>query len=98
MLLFFGVPANVCQYIVTGPNFGGLSAVEFGMLSFIWSYGVLNPQSHINMPFYIVAFLLGYFVLSWFGIFGQMSNIAHTVGLICGIVAGFIVGKKHPTQ
>jgi GlpG protein len=96
-IIGFALPSNLAQYYATGPNFGGISAVLFAMLAFIWSVGKFNRYSDLYLPNYLAVLLLGFFVLSWFGVFGQMSNVAHSVGLVCGLLTGFIFAKKYST-
>jgi GlpG protein len=93
----FALPSNLAQYYATGPNFGGISAVLFAMLAFVWSVGKFNRYSDLYLPNYLALLLLAFFVLSWFGLFGQMSNVAHSVGLVCGLVTGYIFAKKYST-
>ncbi len=77
--------SNVAQALVSGPNFGGLSGVVYGVLGFVWWLGWLRPQWGLGLPRSIVGFMLiwlviGYTDLLWV----EMANTAHLAGLICG--------------
>ncbi len=99
LLMIFGVSdvtANVAQYLVDGPLFGGMSGVVYALFGYVWIQGLTNPRFGIRLNPPIIYLLLGWFVICWTGIlekfFGlSVANTAHTAGLVAGIVlAGFI--------
>ena len=83
--------SNLVQLAWTGPQFGGLSGVNYGLLGFLWMrgrfdrYGVwqLNPQ--------IVQFMIVWFVLCFF--LPGVANGAHAAGLLFGMITGFTTAK-----
>nr|WP_102798558.1 rhomboid family intramembrane serine protease GlpG [Bowmanella denitrificans] len=94
LLLVFVVTAllsNYTQYLHTGPNFGGLSGVVYGVMGFVWWCGWLRPQwgLHLSKPlvgFILFWLILGYADLLWVSV----ANTAHTVGLVSGCLLALI--------
>ncbi len=85
---FIGVAANLGQYYISGPWFGGMSGVVYGYFGYLWIQRRLNPP--------VVYLLLGWFVLCWSGLLEllfslRVANTAHTAGLVSGIAVAFLV-------
>lgn len=88
LLLIFVVTAllsNYAQFLHTGPSFGGLSGVVYGVMGFVWWCGWLRPQWGLSLSKPLVGFILfwlalGYADLLWVSV----ANTAHTVGLVSG--------------
>ena len=90
------IAANLAQYFVSGPLFGGMSGVIYGFFGYVWIQGITNPHFGIRLNPAIVKLLLGWFVLCWSGllekIFGiAVANTAHTAGLASGILVALVV-------
>ncbi|MEP4892400.1 MAG: rhomboid family intramembrane serine protease GlpG [Aliiglaciecola sp.] len=109
LLLIFLVTAivpNIGQLLMSGPDFGGLSGVVYGIIGFVWWCGWLRPQWGLTLPNYIIGFsliwlVLGYVDLLWVSV----ANTAHTLGLVCGCAIAwcyvFFTQKpqnKHPRE
>ncbi|TDF36467.1 rhomboid family intramembrane serine protease GlpG [Alteromonadaceae bacterium M269] len=94
LLLIFlttAVVSNLIQYALSGPNFGGLSGVVYGLVGFVWWIGWLKPSWGINLPKPIVGFMLVWLVLGYADLLWvDMANEAHTSGLISGCLLAFI--------
>lgn len=91
ILLSTAILSNLAQLAVSGPNFGGLSGVVYGIIGFAWWCGWLRPSWQLNLPNYIVGFsiiwlLLGYLDLLWVSV----ANTAHTVGLVVGSILAWL--------
>jgi GlpG protein len=84
------VTGNLAQFWWAGPDFGGMSGVIYGLLGYVWIQGQLNPRSGLVLHQYVVIMMLAWFVLCWTGMIGSVANMAHTVGLISGVVLGWI--------
>jgi GlpG protein len=93
LFVFSAVVSNVAQLLVSGPNFGGLSGVVYGLVGCVWWLGWLKPSWGLSLPKPIVGFLLVWLVVGYLDILPvHMANTAHTVGLICGcLFAWFLV-------
>lgn len=85
--------SNVAQYLVQGPQFGGMSGVLFGLLGIIWTYKVFNPDSEFSLPKSSVTMLLVWFFLCLFGLIPNIANMAHASGLTLGMLIGIGVGQ-----
>ena len=93
-----GVLSNLGQYLWSGYNFGGMSGVVYGLLGYFWVQGKLNPQFGLELHKQIVYMMLIWFVLCWTGLLGDIANVAHTIGLLAGLLLGWIFSpnKKLP--
>ena len=83
------VAGNLAQYLWSGPDFGGMSGVIYGLLGYVWIQSQLNPRSGLILHQYVVIMMLAWFVLCWLGVIGSVANMAHTMGLIGGVVLGW---------
>jgi GlpG protein len=98
MVLVFGLAGNVAQYFFSGPAFGGMSGVVFGLLGYVWIVGKLNPRIGLALHPEIALFMGIWFVFGWvdgfLNIFGMnIANWAHTGGLLAGFAWGFVHAK-----
>ena len=84
--------SNVAQFLDTGPRFGGLSGVVYGLLGYLWIYGKLNPDSGYALRREIVIFMLAWLVICFVGLSGIVANTAHLAGLVSGCVLGAVWG------
>lgn len=87
MFLVLAVGSNMAQFLSTGPFFGGLSGVVYGLLAFIYARGI-GDQDYFQLEKGLVWFLLAWYVLCWTGLVGNVANIAHTAGLVLGFLFG----------
>ncbi|MBI2380586.1 MAG: rhomboid family intramembrane serine protease [Gammaproteobacteria bacterium] len=81
--------SNTAQYLVSGPFFGGLSGVVYGLFGFLWLRGHYDPASGLHMPRAIAALMLGWLALCYTGLLGSVANTGHTVGLLVGMIGGY---------
>lgn len=85
LFLVTAVLSNGAQLLVSGPNFGGLSGVVYGLFGFVWWLGWLRPSWGLSIQPGLVVFMLIWLVLGYTGILWvNVANTAHTVGLISG--------------
>ena len=98
LILFaiIGIIANLAQYFVSGPRFGGMSGVVYGFFGYLWIQGKFNPTFPYQLNPALVYLLLGFFVLCWSGILEllfdlRVANTAHTFGLLSGIAPAFLL-------
>jgi GlpG protein len=82
--------SNVAQYLQSGPSFGGLSGVVYGLLGYIWMQGKFNPASGLALHPQTVTMMIVWFFLCLTGVIGHVANTAHAVGLAVGIVWGYL--------
>jgi GlpG protein len=91
-LLFFvlsiGILSNLIQYYSSGPAFGGMSGVVYGLLGYTWIRS-FNVQSGYQLPKSIIGLMLAWLLLGYTGFIGAIGNAAHLSGLILGMSYGF---------
>jgi membrane associated rhomboid family serine protease len=92
-VLIYGVVGNLAQYYSSGPLFGGMSGVVYGLLGYLWMQGKFNPRFGATIPKEIVVMMLIWYFLSWTGFLGPIANMAHTGGLVVGLIWGFSQAK-----
>ena len=95
LFIFSAAISNICQLLMTGPNFKGLSGVVYALVGCFWWLGWLRPSWKISLPQPIIVFMLFWLLIGYLDILPvHMANTAHTVGLICGcLFACFLVSK-----
>ncbi len=93
LVLVFSAGSNLAQYWVSGPLFGGMSGVVYGLLGYCWIRGHFDPWSNLHVPKPIVIMMLIWLVLCFTGLVGQVANAAHVAGLVLGVVWGFLSAK-----
>ncbi len=88
MVLVLGVASNLGQYLISGPYFGGMSGVLYGLFGYIWLRGRYDPASGLALAPTTVWMMLAWYFLCLFGIIGNVANTTHTVGLVLGALWG----------
>lgn len=95
MVLVFGVGSNYGQYGVSGPYFGGMSGVIFGLFGFVMVMSRFAPASGLVMSNANAVLMLGWFVVCMTGLVGPIANVAHGLGLALGAGFGGIAVWMH---
>ncbi|MCL7944088.1 rhomboid family intramembrane serine protease [Marinobacter sp. ATCH36] len=103
LVLFVGTSllSNGLQYIVSGPLFGGLSGVVYGILGYCWLSQRRVPR--FQFPPALVTFAVVWMVIGFTPIpemlgLGRMANEAHLGGFVAGLALAVVlpVPKKAP--
>ncbi len=96
LLFVTALCSNWAQFLMVGPNFGGLSGVVYGLVGFAWLYGVLRPNEPELIAKPMVGFMVFWLILGFVDVlFIPMANWAHLGGLFSGaLVALFTVNKR----
>jgi rhomboid protease GlpG len=95
LLLVFAGLSNFGQYYVSGPGFGGMSGVVYGLLGYIWIRGKFDPGSGLFLHPSTVNMMLIWFVLCYTNLLGPVANTAHAVGLVAGMGWGYLSSLRH---
>ncbi len=93
LVLVIAGTSNVAQYLVSGPTFGGMSGVVYGLLGYIWMQGKFDPASKLSLEPQTVLFMIAWFFLCLFDLVGNVANTVHAVGLGVGITWGFVAAR-----
>ncbi len=85
LFLITALVSNLGQFIVSGPNFGGLSGVVYGLVGYVWWYGWLAPEKGLTISKPIIGILLVWLLLGFVDVLPvNMANTAHLLGLVSG--------------
>ncbi len=84
--------SNFGQYLSSGPAFGGMSGVLYGLFGYVWIRGKFDPESGLHLDPQIVVMMLVWFFLCFTPAM-QAANTAHGVGLAMGILWGFFSAR-----
>jgi len=98
LVLVIAAVSNVAQFRASGPNFGGMSGVVYGLLGYVWMQAHFNPGSQFTLQKQTVVLMIVWFFLCLSGVMGPIANTAHGVGAGVGILWGIISAKLFPTQ
>lgn len=100
LVLVIAVLSNLAQFYwpvplfgVSGkpsPMFGGMSGVVFGLFGYIWMKSRYEPESGFAMPSNLVFLMIVWFLVCFTGMVGPIANTAHSVGLMTGMVIGYL--------
>lgn len=93
LVLAIAATSNLGQYVVSGPTFGGMSGVVYGLLGYIWMQGRYNPSAGLALHPQTVTMMIVWFFLCLSGVMGDIANTAHAVGAVVGIAWGFLAAQ-----
>lgn len=98
MVVGFGIVSNLGQYLHSGPQFGGMSGVIYGLLGYVWMMGRYRSSAGLALHPQIVLLMLVWFVICLYGAMPgsavgrtlgvSVANTAHGMGLLAGVVWG----------
>ena len=92
-VLIIGVISNLAQYYWSGPSFGGMSGVVYGLLGYMWIRGKLDPYAKLILNPSVVTMMIVWFFLCLTGPMGPVANAAHAGGLVTGMIWGFLAAQ-----
>jgi GlpG protein len=93
-VLIVGALSNYGQLVVSGPFFGGMSGVNYGLFGFLWMRGKHDRFAGWQINPMIVQTMLVWFFVCYAGLVGGIANTAHGVGLVAGMAWGYISAKR----
>lgn len=83
-VLTIAVGSNLVQFWASGPNFGGMSGVVYGLFGYLWIRSRFDPWSGYYVHSGVVYLMLTWLVLCFTGVLGPIANAAHLTGLVLG--------------
>jgi GlpG protein len=95
LVLAIAAVSNVAQFFVSGPDFGGMSGVVYGLLGYVWMRGKFDPASGLFLHPTTVTMMLIWLVLCFTGLVGHIANTVHTVGLLMGMAWGYLSSLRY---
>ncbi len=102
LFLTCSVVPNVAQYLETGPLFGGMSGVVYGLVGYCWFWCRVRPGELMFPPALmgvsVIWLAIGYTPLTEVLLIGSMANSAHLFGLLMGILYAYIVLSISPAN
>lgn len=94
LVVVISILSNLAQFFWSGPIFGGMSGVVYGLLGYVWAQGKFNPGAGIGLNQSTTLMMLIWFVVCWMGLVGNIANMAHTIGLVCGVILGLFYSPQ----
>lgn len=88
LVLIIGCGSNIVQALVSGPTFGGLSGVVYGLFGYVWMKSRFQPFEGLALDQFTVLMMLAWLVIGMTGAVGPVANWVHGVGLLIGIAFG----------
>ena len=85
-ILLTAIVSNVAQYAISGPRFGGLSGVVYGMFGYVWLMGRVAPEFGLQISRESAMMMTVWLIVCWFGVVGQVANVCHVMGLAMGLL------------
>jgi GlpG protein len=85
LVLVMAAASNFGQYVASGPRFGGMSGVDFGLFGYLWMKSRYAPEEGFFMPQHVVVQAMIWMGLCIVGFIPHIANTAHTVGLVTGM-------------
>ncbi len=83
------IVSNTSQFIDSGPLFGGLSGVVYGLFGIAVVVAWKNPRHPLFLPSGLIGFMLAWLLLGYTGwLWVNIANTAHTAGLVAGLAVG----------
>lgn len=97
-VLMVAIPSNVLQFAVSGPSFGGMSGVVYGLLGYLWIRAKTDPFYDLHLRPNTVVMMGIWFVLCLALPQLNVANVVHGVGLAVGAGAGYLSGVISKSQ
>lgn len=95
LVLVSGALSNLMQYLVPlpgfssgSPAFGGMSGVNYALFGYCWMKSKYDFASGIALHPNTVAMMIIWFAICFTGIM-PVANMAHTIGLVVGVIWGY---------
>ena len=87
--------SNLGQFWISGPVFGGMSGVVYGLLGYIWMRGKFDPGSGLYLHPSTVMMMIAWFLACFTPLIPHVANGAHAVGLIMGLAWGYLSSLRY---
>jgi rhomboid protease GlpG len=95
LVLIIAACSNVGQYFFSGPVFGGMSGVVYGLLGYVWLRGKFDPGSGLFVHPTTVWMMIAWFFLCLGGVIPNVANMVHAIGLGMGVAWGYLSSLRY---
>jgi GlpG protein len=95
VVLASALPGNLGQYAATGPAFGGMSGVVYGLFGFVWMHARFSRDRPYSISDVDTVLMMLWFLACATGGFGPIANIGHAAGLVAGLLFGLPPYLRH---
>lgn len=95
VVLASALPGNLGQYFVSGPSFGGMSGVVYGLFGFAWMWARFDRTRAYSISGTDTVLMMVWFVVCALGWVGPIANIGHAGGLVAGLLLGLPPWIRH---
>lgn len=93
-MLLFNTEWAAYEKYYGGIMFVGYSGVIYGLFGYLWMRSKYDPTLGIMLNPSSILILMVWFVLCWVGVIPNVANLAHTGGLVAGVVTGLITAAN----
>lgn len=94
LLVGAAILGNGLQFLVVGPNFGGLSGVVYGLFAFLWFLSKYRPWAGYYIRSDIAYWMIGWLILGFTGFLGPIANWGHLGGFIAGVLLAMFKTRR----
>lgn len=99
LALVSALAGNVGEYFFTGPWFGGMSGVVYGLLGFLWIRQQILPGDGLRLARETIIIMLAWLVAGFVGVLElafhiQVANWAHLFGLLAGVGLAYAIPPR----
>lgn len=95
LVLASEIPGSLGQYALSGPAFGGMSGVVYGLFGFVWMQARFARDRPYAISDLETVLMMGWFVACATGTFGPIANVGHAGGLVAGLLLGLPPYLRH---
>jgi GlpG protein len=95
-VVLYAIAGNVLQSFMSGPTFGGMSGVNYGLFAYVWLVGKYSHEPRYHIDPITVGFMMFWFFACLFGIIEYVANGAHAGGLVLGVIWAMIKVRRVP--
>lgn len=94
LVVVMALCSNLAQAWVSGPYFGGLSGVVYGIFGYVWLYGVRFPNQPLLLSKADLGLALGFMALGFADLLWvNTANWAHLAGFVSGLMLAAVASK-----
>ena len=86
--ILLAICSNLLQFWASGPLFGGMSGVNYGLFGYVWIKTKYDPGDGFHVDSTLSMWLFGWFLIGFIGIL-PIANWAHAGGLVVGLAWGY---------